>query len=308
MNKITRLYCALPNYLLSTLVIATVLAFTLMPVPERIVPDVDNADKVAHFAMFGAIACLMWLDVARQKRTALLWSQYFVVAIISGALGGVIELLQGTDFVNRSCDFYDFLADAAGAFVLPLLFRKIISKCLPANRKVCLRTVTTLSEQLERVYLDSFPPEERREWNDIALKARDKDEPLQFTEVMLEGKPVGLISWWDFGQFAYLEHFAVDGAIRGGGIGASALCLWLKDIGMPAVLEVELPDANDMASRRIGFYERLGFKGHSDWLYVQPPYRPGLPSVPLMLMTYGDVCNLKEVETVLHTQVYGVKR
>lgn len=308
MNPFVKTYHSLPHYLPTALVIVTVLFLTLMPVPEKVVPDVDNADKVVHFAMFGAIACIGWLDFARHRHTAPLWSQYLIVALVSSLLGGLIELLQATDFVNRSGDFFDFAADAAGAFILPPLLRRPLWMALPLAQKVSLRTVALPSPALKSVYLESFPPEEQRPWENIELRAADTREPLQFTEVLWMGRPKGLISWWNFPQWSYLEHFAISSSLRGGGIGAEAIREWLKMINKPAVLEVELPGANDMAQRRIRFYERLGFTPHHEWPYLQPPYSPQLAAVPLMLMTHGDIRNLKEVENVLHKQVYGAKQ
>ena len=46
---------------------------------------------------------------------------------------------------------------------------------------------------------------------------------------------------------------------RNGGIGAEAMKQFLAFCGTPVVLEVEMP-ADEMSKRRIGFYERLGFK------------------------------------------------
>lgn len=308
MNRLLKTYHSLPHYLPLALVVIAVLFLTLMPVPAEVVPEVDYADKVVHFIMFGTIACIGWLDIARHRRTPLLWKQYMVIALAASLLGGLIELLQATEYVNRSGDFCDFIADSLGAFILPPLFRVPLWHLLPVELKVTLRTVATPSPSLRAVYLESFPPEEQRQWSDIERRAALPSQPLRFTELLWLGRPAGLISWWNFPDWAYLEHFAVDSSLRGGGIGAAAIRKWLRMIGKPAVLEVELPDANDMAQRRIQFYERLGFKAHPQWPYTQPPYSPGLPSVPLMLMTHGEIRNLQEVETVLHTQVYGAEQ
>lgn len=308
MNKIAGVYHSIPHFLLTALTIIAVLLLTLIPVPQQIVPDVNNIDKVVHFLMFGIIASITWLDVAHYRCTPPTWRQYICVAVASSLLGGAIEFLQGTEFINRSCDLYDFIADTAGAFILPPLLRPCLWRLLPTAQKVGLRTVARPTPELEHVYNESFPPEERRDWGNINRLASDTAHPLQFTEVLWLGKPVGLISWWNFGKWAYLEHFAVTSRLRGSGIGATALTKWLDMIAIPAVLEVELPGSNSMAPRRICFYERLGFIAHRNFSYIQPPYAPGLPSIPLILMTYGNIHNLDHVVSVLHTQVYGVNK
>ena len=79
----------------------------------------------------------------------------------------------------------------------------------------------------------------------------------------------------------------------------------IKDSGLPLILEVELPGANDMASRRIGFYERCGFTAHHDVDYIQPAYAPGLPSIPLLLMSTAPIPEPDRTISDLHRIVYG---
>lgn len=85
-----------------------------------------------------------------------------------------------------------------------------------------------------------------------------------------------LIASWDFDDFVFLEHFAVDPARRSGGIGGQMLDAMLAHCGKRACLEAELPET-ELAARRIGFYERHGF----------------------------TVCELRAMETLVHTRVYG---
>ena len=106
----------------------------------------------------------------------------------------------------------------------------------------------------------------------------------------------------------YVEHFAIDPAARNGGIGAEAMKQFLVFCGTPVVLEVEMP-TDEMSKRRIGFYERLGFKLDNQ-VYHQPPYREGGEWLEMRLMTYGDVdleYSFEQVKNCLHKNVYGVK-
>lgn len=67
-------------------------------------------DKIAHFLIY-AIFCLMWFltfksfDLKRSLICALSFSILF---------GLVIELLQGMDFIGRTKDAFDFLANVIG--------------------------------------------------------------------------------------------------------------------------------------------------------------------------------------------------
>lgn len=159
--------------------------------------------------------------------------------------------------------------------------------------------------EVRQIYLESFPPEERRDFDDIILKASSADCPLHLDVITDRGSVLGLISWWDFGCFIYVEHFAVAGHLRSAGIGSEVLKQFLVRSPLPVVLEVERPGANEMADRRIGFYRRNGFTPLSDYDYIQPPYSPGQPSVPLLLMSTDAALDPENIARTLHHQVYG---
>ena len=121
------------------------------------------------------------------------------------------------------------------------------------------------------------------------------------------GEFCGFITWWDFGGFVYGEHFAMLPECRGAGIGGEVIDRFVADAGKPVVLEVELP-TNDLARRRIGFYERHGFV-LCDAEYVQPPYDAGGGCVPMRLMSHGmslDEETFERVRNILYAEVYGV--
>ncbi len=155
-----------------------------------------------------------------------------------------------------------------------------------------------------RLYRDAFPTDERREENDFLDVARNCH---RFSiHVFTEGNAfVGFLTSWEWDDFRYGEHFAVLPDKRGGGIGSRALKAFLSSSDKPLIIEVE-PPTNDIARRRIGFYERNGLRLRSDVDYIQPPYSPGKNALPLMLMTYGDIdlttddCHIQQ----LHRDVY----
>lgn len=157
-------------------------------------------------------------------------------------------------------------------------------------------SLLSLAEQL---YTDSFPPEERRPWDDIA-----NGNGPELHMVFADGKFAGFVTTWDLGSWTYIEHFAIMPDRRGGGIGAMALSV-LKEMNCrPLLLEAEPPcEENPMAARRIEFYRRNGFF-LLDYDYIQPPYAPGLTSVPLRLMCTEAATDATAAETALHTRVY----
>ncbi len=162
---------------------------------------------------------------------------------------------------------------------------------------------------VKKLYYNSFPPEERRTWSDIERLLATASSPYNIDLILHGGEFVGFISWWQFLDFCYVEHFAVESARRGVGIGARAISQFVERSLMPVVLEVELPRNGEIAQRRIAFYLRNGFVAHPDFEYIQPSYGDGLPSVPLMLMTarISENVNLKHLSRRLREVVYGVK-
>lgn len=115
------------------------------------------------------------------------------------------------------------------------------------------------------------------------------------------------VSVWDFDNFAYIEHLAVNPAFRNAGIGASILAAVKEKAGKRICLEVELPE-NDIACRRIGFYTRNGFS-LNEYHYIQPPMSAGKNPVPLLIMTTGGAVDEKKFEYIkdkLYEKVYNV--
>lgn len=166
----------------------------------------------------------------------------------------------------------------------------------------------SMQREVMEIYLTSFPEEERREPEDMIARHKDCNSPLQILCIKRGEHPIGLISWWDFDDFAYIEHFAVAEEYRSSGIGSRALRMFADKIKKPTVVEVERPGMTPMADRRISFYHRLGFSGFATFDYIQPPYSEGLPAVPLMLMATGDILLPEKITRELHREVYGVRQ
>lgn len=163
-----------------------------------------------------------------------------------------------------------------------------------------------LLNQVEKTYLLSFPESERREFE--LLKQLIAGEPRFRVNVLLKNNEyAGFITSWDFPEFSYVEHFAIDESARNGGIGGKAMQHYLNTNPLPVVLEVEQPE-DEMSKRRIVFYQRLGFK-LDHHAYRQPPYRPGGEWLDLVLMSYGNIDLDKLYEDVknnLYIHVYNV--
>lgn len=152
--------------------------------------------------------------------------------------------------------------------------------------------------EIYRIMQASFSGDEYRPYDEqLALF----EEP----ECRIYYMPAGFLAVWEFESFIYIEHFAVDPALRNSGTGSAMLQELVKQYQKPICLEVELPE-DELTRRRIGFYERNGFV-FNEYPYIQPPISKGKSPVPLRIMTYGEAITRETFEAmknVLYRSVY----
>lgn len=130
------------------------------------------------------------------------------------------------------------------------------------------------------LYEQSFPLNERRTRADHLRALADADFfPLcavQHDTVLAD------VFVWRTPDFTYLEHFAVQPALRGQGLGG-ALLEQLFCADRPLVLEIEPPE-DEKKRRRKAFYERHGLQAQP-YAHVQLPFQGGGAAEPLIIMT-----------------------
>ncbi len=170
-----------------------------------------------------------------------------------------------------------------------------------------IRTDSPWYPFLENLLVISFPPEEYRELEEWRLFT-DHTPHFHNHAILDENKPVGLLTYWEFDEFYYIEHFAIHPGYRNAGYGGKVLQYLFTLLHLPIVLEVELP-TGELEQRRIGFYERQGFVL---WQtpYQQPPYRPEGNYLPMLLMAYGnwpEKSAFNIARTCIYRDVYLVK-
>ena len=71
---------------------------------------------------------------------------------------------------------------------------------------------TDLYSYMEKLMTQSFPSEEYRELEELR-KYTDTKTHFYNNIIFHNNTPVGLITYWDFGHFYYIEHFAIDPAL-----------------------------------------------------------------------------------------------
>lgn len=153
---------------------------------------------------------------------------------------------------------------------------------------------------------ESFPRDEYRPYEEqLALMSLDEYKVF----VKKNGNKVSAFAAvWEFCDFMFLEHLAVDASLRNNGVGGAVLQELTERTDKLVLLEVELP-REMIAKRRIGFYERNGFF-YNDYDYTQPPISEGKNPVPLRIMTYGRHISEEEfisIKSILYRTVYKQK-
>lgn len=160
---------------------------------------------------------------------------------------------------------------------------------------------------MEQLLISAFPVDEYRDLDELRTYIDTRFE--FYCNIILEGTSlIGFVSYWDLGNFYYIEHFAIDPNLRNGGHGRKLLDYLSDLLQKPIVLEVELP-TEEMAQRRIKFYQRQGYTLW-DKEYIQPPYKADSKALSMYLMVRGDLnpeTDFDDVKTVLHRMVYNIE-
>ena len=157
---------------------------------------------------------------------------------------------------------------------------------------------------LEKLYIDSFPIDERRPLSKMIDLIENDDRFDVFIVLNEDKQKVGFITQWNLETVLFLEHFAISSDYRNGGYGKVVLKTLINNTDLPIVGEIELPEISDMATRRKSFYEKVGFKVW-DIEYVQPPLGAGQSSIPMLLITFGSLnTEIERIKHKLYTEVY----
>lgn len=163
-----------------------------------------------------------------------------------------------------------------------------------------------LWDEVWTVYERSFPLCERRGADGHEDVLGDPHYRAK-AAVDADGNFLGLLFYWDNGGYLYIEHLAINPALRGQNIGSRLLSGFLEtNRGRKVILEIDPPE-DEISIRRLHFYERLGFVPN-DYHYIHPGFGPSGVAIPhrLVLMSYPDRMTpqeFAEFEKYVHERV-----
>ncbi len=151
-------------------------------------------------------------------------------------------------------------------------------------------------DSVGNLYVTAFPPQERREINEIH-QLISEGQIFIYQIITANNTVAGFCIFWIFKEFTFIEHLAVFPELRGMGTGEETLS-FLREKFNIIILETELP-VDEISRRRIKFYERNGFFMLQQQ-YFQPSYGRNKPEVELKLMcTNGNISNEKLGEFII---------
>ncbi len=134
------------------------------------------------------------------------------------------------------------------------------------------------------LYEESFPEAERRKRADHLRACTDV---RFFPSSAWEGRElIGLLFFWEWDSYRYLEHLAVNPSLRGKGHG-SRMLRHLRDSEHTVILEVD-PLVNELSVRRLQFYERAGYT-LTPYRFVHLPYRVEAEEQELLILSYPNM-------------------
>jgi VanZ family protein len=106
------------RYQLPAIVWALVI-FGLSSIPQRDFPSINitGLDKVAHIILYGALFLFLYNALRHQTTFPFLSRYHKLISLFLAALYGASDELHQLAVPGRSCDIFDWVADAAGALL-----------------------------------------------------------------------------------------------------------------------------------------------------------------------------------------------
>jgi ribosomal protein S18 acetylase RimI-like enzyme len=156
-------------------------------------------------------------------------------------------------------------------------------------------------KQIYASYCSSFPEDERR--NEEQFYALLENRKARLLAIDIQNNRIGYLITWDLDKAVFLEHFEVFEVYRNNKYGSKILTEFAK-IHPHLILESEPSTLNEIAARRIAFYERNGYK-IVDENYIQPAYGEGKNPLNLCLMSNFTPTDLSATIKNIHQTVYG---
>lgn len=154
--------------------------------------------------------------------------------------------------------------------------------------------------KIHEAYCSTFPVEERRNENQFQQLFSNK-KALVFS--LVNGiDNIGYLIGWEMSYFIFVEHFEVFPEYQNQKFGSEILKELYRKYSK-IILESEPENLNEIAKRRLNFYQKNGFSILKE-NYLQPPYENGKNPVQLWLLGNFQPENLDRIQEEIYDIVY----
>lgn len=165
-------------------------------------------------------------------------------------------------------------------------------------------------EEFDRFYQilsNNFPTKEIKEYN--YMKDTFHAGLYQVLTLKDNDQIVGIMSFYQHDDFRFIDYFAIDGSLKGKGMGSEMLQYFINLDDKMVILEVEHPE-DEQSKRRIAFYQRNGLYLNDQFEYFVPPVRNLKHRLYFHLMSSKRKINNIEFEKYypqILKMVYGIE-
>ncbi|SFB30384.1 GNAT family N-acetyltransferase [Clostridium frigidicarnis] len=142
-----------------------------------------------------------------------------------------------------------------------------------------------------KIYINSFPLFEQRKIEDqIEIL---KDYRYHCIVVCEEESIIGILFYWEWDNYIYIEHLAISSDLRGRNYGSKILKEFCKN-NKCIILEID-PPVDDISIKRLKFYSNLEFR-LQEFDHVHPPYRKGYKGHNLKVLGYNIILSKRNYD------------
>lgn len=162
-------------------------------------------------------------------------------------------------------------------------------------------------DQFYTILQTHFPTKEIKEYQ--YLKGLFQAGNMQAITLKEKGIIIGVLSYFDLQDFAFVDYFAIMNIYQGQQLGQKMLAYFKEYIAKPFVLEVELPE-DTQSIRRIEFYKRNGMQ-LNEYTYIVPKMLDMSEELQFLLMSYPKLIQERDYSTIyqrIMNEVYQIDK
>lgn len=142
-----------------------------------------------------------------------------------------------------------------------------------------------------KIYQTSFPIFEQRTMKNQIEVLENKE---YYSTIICENNIlIGLLFYWKYGKYTYIEHLAISPSLRGKNYGSKILKIFCED-NKNTILEIDNP-IDEISIKRLKFYSKIGFK-LQNFQHIHPPYRKGYEGHNLKIMSFNRDLSKEEYD------------